>query len=290
MALTLVEAQKLSQDYMQAGVIETIARESAVLQLLPFMEIQGNAYSYVLEKALPEVSFRSVNEGYTPSEAQFEKRSESLTILGGDVELDRFVIQVLSDVNNQKAVQIMEKAKAIANTFTKNFFKGNSAVNPKEFDGLDVRLAGTSQEIDGTGRTSDNDMLDALNELLDAVRGGADALFVHRKLRRKLLGIFQRSQHYIETGTDAFGRPVTVYGGVPIYVVDDAIIPETDAYAVKFGAHTHVSGLQNGGIQVREIGETSAKPVEVTRLEWYVGLAMFNPYAAARLKNFGVSA
>lgn len=90
MALTLIEAQKLSTDVLQAGVIETIAQESAVLQRLPFMEIVGNSYAYNLEDKLPEVAFRGVNEAYTASEATFVQRSEKLVILGGDIELDRF--------------------------------------------------------------------------------------------------------------------------------------------------------------------------------------------------------
>lgn len=289
MALTLVDAQVLSKDVLQAGVIETIVRESSVLSVLPFQTIEGNAYSYNVEKALPSVAFRGVNEAYTASEAQFETRSENLVILGGDVELDRFIIQTLSNVNDQMAVQIAEKAKAIANTFTKTFFKGNKAVNPKEFDGLDVRIAGTEQEIDATGKVTDREMLDALNELLDAVRGGADALFMNKRSRRRILAILQNSNHYVEQGSDAFGRPVQMYAGVPLLVVENEILADTDIYAVKFGAYTHVTGLTNGGVQVRRLGETSAKAVEVTRIEFFCGLAQFNPYASARLMNFGVA-
>lgn len=293
MALTLLDAQVLSTDVLQAGVIETVARESAVLERLPFMEIVGNAYSYNLEKVLPTVAFRAVNEAYTANEAQFETRSESLVILGGDVEIDRFIKQTLSNVNDQVAVQIMEKAKAMANTFTKNFFKGSKAVDAKGFDGMDIRLAGTPQEIDATlpigtaGEDKDIAVLDKLNQLLDTVKGGADVLYVSRKTRRDLLSIMQRSKHYIESGTDAFGRPVSIYGGVPIRAIEDGFIGDDEVYAIKFGAYTHVSGLQNGGLSIRKLGETSAKAVEVTRLEWFVGLAMFNPYSAAKLKNFG---
>jgi hypothetical protein len=295
MALTLVEAQKLSTDVLQAGIIETIVRESSVLSVLPFQTIEGNAYSYNVEKTLPTVAFRAVNEAYTASEATFETRSENLVILGGDVELDRFIIQTLSNVNDQMAVQIAEKAKAIANTFTLTFFKGNKATNPKEFDGLDVRLAGTEQEIDAvmpSGTTDpavqDRLMLDKLNELLDAVRGGAEAIFMNKRTRRRILAILQNSNHYVENGHDAFGRPIQMYAGVPLLVVENDILPDTDVYAVKFGAYTHVAGLTNGGVQVRRLGETSAKAVEVTRIEFFCGLAMFNPYSAARLKNFGV--
>jgi hypothetical protein len=295
MALTLVDAQVLSHDVLQAGVIETIVKESSVLSVLPFQTIEGNAYSYNVEKALPAVQFRGVNEAYTASEAQFEQRSENLVILGGDVELDRFIIQTLSNVNDQMAVQIAEKAKAVANTFTRTFFKGSKASNAKEFDGLDVRIAGTEQEIDYT--TSEEIQaelkgnarkLDALNTLLDAVRGGADAVFMNKRVKRQILAVLQSSDHYIENGVDAFGKPVEKYAGVPLMTVENEILGDTDLYAVKFGAYTHVTGLTNGGVQVRRLGETSAKAVEVTRIEFFCGLAQFNPYASARLKNFGV--
>jgi len=295
MALTLVDAQVLSHDVLQAGVIETIVKESSVLSVLPFQTIEGNAYSYNVEKALPSVQFRAVNEAYTASEAQFEQRSENLVILGGDVELDRFIIQTLSNVNDQVAVQIAEKAKAIANTFTRTFFKGNKATDAKQFDGLDVRIAGSEQEIDYT--TSEEIQaelkgnarkLDALNTLLDAVRGGADAVFMNKRVKRQILAVLQSSDHYIESGVDAFGKPVEKYAGVPLMTVENEILGDTDLYAVKFGAYTHVTGLTNGGVQVRRLGETSAKAVEITRIEFFCGLAQFNPYASARLKNFGV--
>lgn len=38
MALTLVEAAKLSNDTLLSGVIDTIAQESPVLQRLPFID------------------------------------------------------------------------------------------------------------------------------------------------------------------------------------------------------------------------------------------------------------
>ena len=40
MAMTKVEAAKLTQDMMLKGVIETIVTESMILELLPFMEVR----------------------------------------------------------------------------------------------------------------------------------------------------------------------------------------------------------------------------------------------------------
>ena len=41
MALTLTEAAKLSNDAVLQGVIETVVKESRVLDLLPFVETAG---------------------------------------------------------------------------------------------------------------------------------------------------------------------------------------------------------------------------------------------------------
>jgi hypothetical protein len=46
MALTLAEAAKLSNDMLLQGVVETIVKESPILQQLPFIEIVGNGLTY----------------------------------------------------------------------------------------------------------------------------------------------------------------------------------------------------------------------------------------------------
>lgn len=46
MALTLAEANKLSNDILLQGVVETIIKDSPILQRLPFIEIVGNGLTY----------------------------------------------------------------------------------------------------------------------------------------------------------------------------------------------------------------------------------------------------
>ena len=46
MALTLIEASKLSNDMLLQGVVETIVHDSPVLQQMPFIEIVGNVLTY----------------------------------------------------------------------------------------------------------------------------------------------------------------------------------------------------------------------------------------------------
>jgi hypothetical protein len=298
MALTLLEAEKLSTDTLRRGVIETFARNSAVFELLPFMEIAGNSYMYNQEQTLPGIAFRAVNDGYVESAGIVNQLSEGLTILGGDVDVDRFLAQTRGNVNDLRAIQTEMKSKALALEWTRTFFKGDSASSASSFDGLEKRVSGNQVITAGTNGGALT--LAMIDELIDAVEGEPDVLFMSKAMRRKVKAILQGSQHYIESGEDSFGRPVSTYGGIPIRVIEtDGAGAEIlgfnetvgtanntgSIYAVKFGADQYVSGLRNGSINVRDLGEIDAKPVFRTRIEFYSGLAVFHPRAVARLKG-----
>ena len=60
MALTLAEAGKLANDVLLQGVIETVIKDSPVLQTLPFIEIVGNGLAYNRENRAPTVAFYGV--------------------------------------------------------------------------------------------------------------------------------------------------------------------------------------------------------------------------------------
>ncbi len=300
MTLTLSQAALLSTDTLQRGVITTFAQSSPILEMLPFMDVSGNSYKYNVEKALPGIAFRDVNAGYTASSGEVEQRFESLVILGGDSDVDRFIVNTRGNVNEIRAIHTQMKAKALAKQFTKQFFKGDAAAAADAnhiaigFDGLDARLVGTSQELDNTdtelGGTGGKLTLNALHTLLDQVNGGADALFMGKAMRRELQKLLEGQTHYVQVGKDSFGRPIEMFGDVQIRTVEDELLPIDatnggDIYAIKFGAMDAVSGLQNGGVSVRDLGELDTLPVYRTRIEWYVSMAKFHPKAAARLKG-----
>ena len=71
MALTLVEASKLSQDMLLTGVIETIIQESPVLQTMPFIEVVGNGLTYNRENTLPSAGFYDVGDEWSESTPTF---------------------------------------------------------------------------------------------------------------------------------------------------------------------------------------------------------------------------
>jgi len=299
MALTLVEAAKLSTDMLTRGVIEVFASTSAVLERLPFADMQGNAYRYNVEQALPGIAFRGVNEGYTESTGVINPKVESLVIGGGDSDVDRFIVQTRSNVNDVRAIHDRLKVKALSLSITKTFFDGDSEVNPKEFDGINKRLTGGTQAIlaGSGGATLTQKMLD---ELIDLVEGAPDVLFMSKAMRREVEKV-ARANAQITYGLDAFGRRVTQYAGVPIGIIEkdqtdaeilgfdedpgDGVSDTGSIYAVRFGEEEACWGIQNGAISVRDLGELDTKPVFRTRVEWYLGLVVGHPRSVARLRG-----
>jgi hypothetical protein len=67
MALTLTEAAKLSNDVVLQGVVETVVKESRVLDVLPFIEMTGNALTYNRENAMASAAFFDVGDSWSES-------------------------------------------------------------------------------------------------------------------------------------------------------------------------------------------------------------------------------
>ncbi|MCJ7664485.1 MAG: hypothetical protein MUO24_09635, partial [Desulfobacterales bacterium] len=78
MALTLTEASKLSNDLLMQGVVETIVKDSPVLQKLPFIEIVGNGLTYNRENTLPSIDFYDVGDTWTESTPTFTQLTANL--------------------------------------------------------------------------------------------------------------------------------------------------------------------------------------------------------------------
>lgn len=309
MALTLAQSAVLSQNMLARSVMEIFVIESSVLDRLPLMAIEGNAFAYNQEATLPGVAFRSVNEAYVESTGTFNQATESLVILGGDADVDRFIQQTRSDIQDQRALQTRAKVKAASYKFQDAFINGDTAVDAKSFDGLKTRLTGAQVisagtnglPVIGNGTTDTHTFLDTLDSLFGAVDGGPDVVYANRSVQARIIAAGRRIGGSSIIESDMNGKRVPVWNGVPVVDIGTTaagaqIIPQTETkgsssvtssmYAVKFGgseADQAVTGLTNGGVQVYDLGELQEKPALRTRLEFYCGLAVFGGKSAARL-------
>ncbi len=307
MALTLAESAKLSQNTLQRGVVETFVLESPVLDRLPLVPIEGNAYAYNEEATLPGVEFRAVNAAYAESTGTVNQKTESLVILGGDADVDTFIIKTRGNLNDQKAIQVHDKVKASSYKFQDAFINGDTAVDANSFDGLAKRITGAQVisaatnglPVLGADDAARQTFLDQLDALLAAVPG-AEALYMNNAVRGKILSAMRR----LNIATTPVGvKQAPSYQGLPMIDIGlkadgTQIITQTETqgssgvassiYAVKFGrgeADQAVSGLTNGGISVRDLGEIDSKPVHRVRLEFFCGIGVFGGKAAGRLKG-----
>jgi hypothetical protein len=82
MAVTKAEAAKLTQDMLLRGVIETIVKESAILQVLPFMEVTGSAVQYNREATMPAATFFDVGDTWTEATPTWTPVTTPLRIVG----------------------------------------------------------------------------------------------------------------------------------------------------------------------------------------------------------------
>ena len=223
MALTLAEAAKLSNDMLMQGVVETIVKDSPVLQRLPFIEIVGNGLTYNQEKTLPGIDFYDVGDEWAESTPTFEQLTANLKIMGGDADVDNFLKATRSNVQDLEAAVVELKAKALKDKFEDTFIYGNSATNSKQFDGIrkliDTTTAGA--QVIAMGATGATLTLNKLDELIDAVKGGKpDILLMSRRSRRKINALMRASGASIITERDTFGNFVELWDGIPIAVSD----------------------------------------------------------------------
>jgi len=301
MALTLAEASKLSNDMLLQGVVETIVKDSPILQNMPFIEIVGNGLTYNQEKTLPSIDFYDVGDTWSESTPTFEQVTANLKIIGGDADIDNFLKTTRSNVQDLEAAVIELKAKALKQKLEEIFIYGDSSVNSKQFDGLRklINTEAASDQVIAMGASGATLTLEKLDELIDAVKGGKpDMLLMSRRSRRKINALVRAGGGMMETNRDKWGNFVQLWDGVAIgvndWILDTHVVEsslETDTtggdcstiYAVQFGEGALCGLTSPGFLQVEPVGSLDNKDASRTRVKWYCSLALFSSVKAAAL-------
>ena len=290
MALTLAEAAKLSNDIVLQGVVETIVLDSPILQVLPFIEITGNGLTYNRENTNPAATFFNVGDTWTEATPTFSQITATLSIVGGDADIDNFLLTTRNNVQDLQAAIIRLKAKAVQQKFEDTFVNGDTAVDAKSFDGIDKLTTGG--QIATMGANGATMTLAKLDEVIDLVKGGPPAmLLMSKRSRRTLNNLARTTGSFLQTDRNEFGQMVQFYDGVPVGVSDyisDAktVGTSTDCstvYAMQMGEGALAGLTAPGGLQVETIGSLETKDATRTRVKWYVSMALFNTIKVAKL-------
>lgn len=301
MALTLVEASKLSNDMLLQGVVETIIKDSPVLRELPFIEIVGNGLTYNQENALPSIDFYDVGDTWAESTPTFTQKTANLKIMGGDADVDNFLKATRSNLQDLEAAVVELKAKALKDKFEDTFIYGNATTSPKQFDGLrkliDTATAGS--QVIAAGPSGASLTLSMLDQLIDVVKGGKPGvLLMSRRSRRKINALVRAAGGMMETDRDKWGNFIQLWDGIPLgvndWILDTHVVSggvETGTtggtcstiYAMQFGEGALCGLTAPGYITVERVGSLETKDATRTRIKWYVSLALFASVKAAAL-------
>ena len=306
MGMSLLEYAKSSGLNTKRGtIIELFAKASPILNAMTFETVNGSGVDYDQEAALPGVAFRGINEEYTASAGVINPMHDPLKIAGGTLDVDSALIKMFG--SGVRAKHEAMKIKALSLKIAKMVIKGDSTSDPKEFDGLQRRLD-NDQKIHVTAGATDSVGALTLAKLDEAIDQTEEpkALIMNKKTRRLLTQASRTSTigGYVTYTQDNWGRQVPRYADLPILdagkdntntdiiplteVAGDAGADATSVYVVSFGDGM-VEGIQNGAMDVKDLGLTDSGVIYRTLVEWLVGMALYHPRAATRLWNISTA-
>lgn len=291
MSLTTVQAAYYSQNKLAAGVAETLIKESAILNQLPYMNVVGNAYAVNMEDedALGSVSFRAPNGAWTESTGDIEQVTFALKIIGEDADVDRFLRSTSSNETDLMKTQIKIKTKVLKHAFETCALYGNKD-SSNEFDGFHEWANDHTGQVVHAGSSSTGAALTVakLDEAIDKVTAGTpNAIICNKAVRRRMTEYLRTVGSYVSPRAE-YGELWDSWQGIPILVSDAFLQTETisgGAYAAAtagacssliiayFSEGDGVFGIQNGGIEVEMFDKLENKDAVRARIKWYTGMA-----------------
>lgn len=299
--VTLAESAKLSQDMLVAGVIESIVTVDRFFDILPFHEIEGNALKYNRENALGDVQLLGVGGTITAKNpATFTEVTTGLTTIIGDAEVNNLIQATRSNFTDQKAAQIMSKAKNVGLTYRDQLINGDGTGN--NLEGL-LSLIPSSQILSAgpDGAPLSFDHLDWIIDNVKDKNGIVDYFMMNSRTLRSYFALLRSlgGAGIGETVTLPTGAQVPGYRGVPIFRNDN--IPIDQVMGSETAATTIIGGtLDDGsmtvglagltaagdaGIRIVEVGESETKDETITRIKMYAGLALFSELGVAAVNG-----
>lgn len=300
-AISLIDYANSVQTPMKKGIVQKITNESTFLKTLKFIPVNGLVgYKYNREESLGGIAFRGLNEQFAADTGIYNPQVESLAIMGGTVQTDRQL------VNNPggtelRASRIMAKVRKSGLFYDKYVIDGDPAVNAKQFMGLNARLTGA--QVISVATNGGAITLALLDQMIDQTVGTSNSqkrLAMNKAIRRKITALIVAA-----AGGAAVldvGRQIIEYNGCPVDVLDEdgdeaAILGFdetqgssnlcTSVYCYRPGSDSdgeYVQGLV-GSEMINHVDYGERNGVFDDLIEANIGLAVFHPRAATRLKG-----
>lgn len=236
MAITLAEAALNAPSKVDVAVIDEFKKSSDILDRMTFDDsaspVGGDTLTYSYRRLLTQraAAFRALNSEYVPDNVTTQLKTVTLAPLGGSFTVDRVLAKLGPAASGAVQLNITQLIKSARAKFADAVINGDVAVDANGFDGLSKILTGSTTEylplangvatgyVDWTAVTDKATALAAqvhIDNWLSAMDDRPDVIYGNRMT----LALFKKIAAWadqIDKTTDAFGRPVTAYNGIPL--------------------------------------------------------------------------
>lgn len=306
---TLSEYAKLSQDELEQSVYENIITENALAPLLQFEEFSGNSLLYDRENTLPTSATHTVGDIWSDSDATYTQKSATLTEVGVQSSLPRYVSQTRGNVMSQEAQLFKGMAKSLMRKIANLIITGEPEATTTHWEGLDSlcrsetrMMAMDDGAVDGPGAAETEltlDRFDAFSDLIE--KGDPDAYLMNKTMRRKLTALSRDAgSGVVMDSIEMFGHQVSTYNHIPIIINDHITNSEqyndtstwtsstaTSIFALKFGKDKQgYTIIHNGPVMspdIQELGTKFDKNEDAFRMAVYIQAITYSAKMVASL-------
>lgn len=304
--ITLTEyAKGMDKEDVRRPVIEMFTQESDVFEVMPFESLTGAKYTGYRQAVLPATAFRAINEASSAGHGTISPFDESTYIIDHDIDVDR----AIQDRHGPERRNYEERmgVTSFCRLWVDTFIKGDQAVNPRVFNGLNVRARKFGRLYHNSIASGGLPLsLANLDQFLNNISKKSGTTYIFVPFISLPLWI-QAARNQSLTGFvmqtwDEIGMPKIKYGGHRLlwgYPKDDHN-PVLQFNEVASGGGSAVTaslyGLTLGegmlrGIQVRaltpeDVGLLEDRRTYRTHISWDVGIVDEHKYCLGRLDSW----
>lgn len=271
----------LHQPLVDRVIQELIEVNNPIRKNLP--RKPGSGTEYILNQRTARGTGAFVNDTEEPTDTNSsyaQKKFPFKTIVhrGKPTRKLQAVGRSLLDI---EAEEVESGLQVIRDTEENALINGDSAVNPKEFNGL--------RKLIPVGQVADAGVqpltLDRLDEAIDLNRGVANMIIMSKKGNRKLNALLQAQQRFVDTTEVNGGFRVQVYNGIPIFrsifITDDQGVGnnETDIFILD------TNGVWVGELTALKMERLAKKSSQFTEFDIFedIALVLGNDLKSSRL-------
>lgn len=319
---TLASYRELDHDKIQTGYVDWLLEDNGLMARLKVVELTGNGLKYNVRTGRGTAAWTNPNDTITTTTGTTAQRSAAIYALIKQADVDKFAKSTNSN-QDPTIAEIKESSDDMRFSWSRSMIHGQttsiSVTNePKGLVKLIEELeteattdldSGNNTQVVAAHATSEAITLDDMDALTDKVKLGVDCYVTNRAMRAKINSLARASGTNMVHDKDELGYMVAMWGGKPIYIVDEIeeAYPDGSSSVLNLASYvlgtTRVGGNDNSLIfalntsaegfvilqsqPMKREGPWTPddKDADRYRFTWYTGFGLLNKFGAAVLIN-----